>query len=193
MNRIKRKDLFTAFLTLLYLKGINFHTVTRGILYRSAQLTPSRLASYVEKHKIQSIVNLRGAQESRRWYRQEKEFSQKRGISHFDFNLSAIRPVSIGEMDRILIIMRNAPKPILIHCYAGADRTGLIAALWKLVEERQNPIQALAKQLCWMRGHFSTLHIGTNAMVKSFWNYAGHIKGNKRHIGQCQTRKSLIC
>lgn len=193
MNNIKLKDLFTAFLTLLYVKGINFHTVSRGILYRSAQLPTSRLADYVEKHKIQSIVNLRGAQKSRRWYRLEKEFSQKRGISHFDFDMSAIRTISISEMDRILGIMRNAPKPILIHCYAGADRTGLIAALWKLAEERENPIQALAKQLCWMKGHFSTLHIGTNAMVKSFWNYARHINENKRPIAQCQVEKSFIC
>lgn len=174
-NDLRLNDLFTAFVTFLYLRAVNFHTVSKGVLYRSAQLSLNRLTKYVEAHRIRSIVNLRGAQESRRWYRREKAFSLSRGIVHMDFDLSAIKTIPVQELDRILESMRRAPKPILIHCYAGADRTGLIAALWRLAEDRDHPSLALGRQLCWMRGHFSTLHVGTNAMVRSFWNYASHL------------------
>lgn len=168
-------DFFTAFVTFLYLRAVNFHTVSKGVLYRSAQLSLDRLTDYVETHRIKSIVNLRGAQKSRRWYKKEKEFSLSRGIVHLDFDLSAIKTIPVKELDRILETMRQAPKPILIHCYAGADRTGLISALWRLAEEQDHPAIAIQKQLCRMRGHFSTLHVGTSAMVRSFWNYASHL------------------
>ncbi len=178
-NDLRLSDLFTAFVTFLYIRAVNFHTVSKGVLYRSAQLSLDRLARYVEDHSIKSIVNLRGVQESRRWYRREKEFSLSRGIVHMDFDLSAIKTIPVQELDRILESMRKAPKPILVHCYAGADRTGLIAALWRLAEEQDHPTHAIQKQLCWMKGHFSTLHIGTNAMVKSFWNYVSHLDVKK--------------
>ncbi|PIE54323.1 MAG: protein tyrosine phosphatase [Dethiosulfovibrio peptidovorans] len=169
-------DLFTAAVTFLYLRAVNFHTVSRGVLYRSAQLSLDRLARYVEAHRIRSIVNLRGAQDWRQWYRREKAFSRSRGILHKDFDISAIRTISVHELDRILDFMRRAPKPILIHCYAGADRTGLIAALWQLAENQEPPSEALRRQLCWMKGHFSTFHLGTNAMVHSFWNYVQYLR-----------------
>ncbi|EFC91193.1 protein tyrosine/serine phosphatase [Dethiosulfovibrio peptidovorans DSM 11002] len=178
MKKARLNELLTAFVTLLYLRAVNFHTVSKGVLYRSAQLNLDRLSRYVETHSIKSIVNLRGPQAGRRWYRREKEFSLSKGIVHADFDLSAIRKIPVQELDRILEFMRNAPKPILIHCYAGADRTGLIAALWRLAEDRDAPLQALNRQLCWMKGHFSTLHIGTNAMVRSFWDYVKHIQGD---------------
>lgn len=171
------EDIFTALMSFLYMRAVNFHTVSGGVLYRSAQLNLDRLTKYVESHSIKSIVNLRGAQKSRRWYKKEKAFSLAKGIVHMDFDLSAVRTIPVRELDVILDTMRKAPKPILIHCYAGADRTGLIAALWRLAEERDNPAQALTKQLCWMRGHFSTFHIGTGAMVKSFWDYVGYLNG----------------
>ncbi len=174
---IALEDIFTALITFLYMRAVNFHTVSRGVLYRSAQLSLDRLSRYVESHSIKSIVNLRGAQKRRSWYRKEKEFSLSKGIVHMDFDLSAVKTIPVQELDLILDTMRKAPKPILVHCYAGADRTGLIAALWRLAEERDNPAQALTKQLCWMKGHFSTLHIGTSAMVKSFWNYVGYLNG----------------
>ncbi len=168
--------LCTAAITFLYLKAVNFHTVSKGVVYRSAQLSLDRLAQYVEDHRIRSIVNLRGAQQWRRWYRQEKAFSRSRGIIHEDFALSAIKTISVYELDRILAFMHEAPKPILVHCYAGADRTGLISALWQLAEDRKKPAEALERQLCWMKGHFSTFHLGTNAMVQSFWNYVQHLR-----------------
>jgi protein tyrosine/serine phosphatase len=34
------------------------------------------------------------------------------------------------EAMQLIAVMRDAPKPLLIHCQAGADRTGLASALY---------------------------------------------------------------
>jgi hypothetical protein len=38
----------------------NFHTITYGEAYRSAQLDRDELVYYIKKYNIKSIVNLRG-------------------------------------------------------------------------------------------------------------------------------------
>ena len=47
-------------------------------------------------------------------------------------SLSAYRDVSVEQMDEIIKLIEQAPKPILIHCESGADRTGLVSALYRL-------------------------------------------------------------
>ena len=37
------------------------------------------------------------------------------------------------EVMRLIEVMRAAPKPLLIHCQGGADRTGLALALYAAV------------------------------------------------------------
>jgi len=38
----------------------NFHEVSKGTVYRSAQLDEDELAEYIDRYGIRSILNLRG-------------------------------------------------------------------------------------------------------------------------------------
>ena len=49
---------FGIYLAVLHWDG-NFHTVIPGELYRSAQLSPTQIETYVRENGIRSIVNLR--------------------------------------------------------------------------------------------------------------------------------------
>lgn len=49
---------------------------------------------------------------------------------HYDYGVSARRRVTPAQLDEILHIIRDAPKPILVHCQAGADRTGVVSAVY---------------------------------------------------------------
>jgi protein tyrosine/serine phosphatase len=49
-------------------------------------------------------------------------------------------------LSRYLAMLRQAPKPLWIHCPSGADRTGLVAALYLFAIEGQRA-QAAAQQL----------------------------------------------
>ncbi|MBB5745200.1 dual specificity protein phosphatase family protein [Brevundimonas variabilis] len=108
----------------------NFHTVARGEAFRSAQPSPAKLERYVRDHGIRTVINLRGANPSDAWYQEEVAAADQLGLNHIDFRMSARRGITNGEALQLIEIMRDAPKPLLIHCESGADRTGLASALY---------------------------------------------------------------
>jgi len=143
----------------------NFRTVTAGEAYRSAQLDRDELAGYTTKYGIRSVINLRGKSQTASWYRDEIDFCAGHGIDHYDLQLSAGTQPSPEQMDSLVTIFRTAPRPVLIHCMAGADRSGLAAAIWKMEIDGVTPPEA-ERQLSIQYGH---LPFGsTQAMNRAF-------------------------
>lgn len=118
-----------AYLTFLQLSG-NFHAVIPGELYRSAQPSPSQLELYTKKYGVRTVVNLRGARENKAWYDLEIAAAKRLGLTHIDFGMSASKRLTPAEADRLIALLKDAPKPILIHCKSGADRTGLVSVIY---------------------------------------------------------------
>ena len=151
----------------------NFHTVEEGMLYRSAQLDKDGLKSAIRNNKIRSVLNLRGAHPGQAWYDEEIAVSQALGVAHYDYGISAYRIVTNHQISEILDIIRGAPKPLLVHCKSGADRTGLVSALYRLASGGANADQA-DQQLSIMYGHFPYLASRTSAMDESFWAFVSN-------------------
>ena len=150
----------------------NFHAVKEGQFYRSAQLAKDELGRAIREHGIRSILNLRGGHPGQAWYDDEVTVSQALGVAHYDYGLSAHRVVTANQIDEILEIIRNAPKPLLVHCKSGADRAGLISALYRFEDEGASPAQA-DDQLSLAYGHFPYLWSRSKAMDDSFWAFVG--------------------
>ena len=51
------------------------------------------------------------------------------------------------EVIEALKIMRKAKKPILIHCKHGADRTGVMCAMYRIIEQGWSKQEALDELL----------------------------------------------
>jgi len=154
----------------------NFHTVREGALYRSAQLTKDELQSAVRDHGIRAILNLRGAHPGESWYDDEVAASNGFGIAHYDYGLSAYRVVTEKQITDLLGIIGRAPKPLLVHCKSGADRTGLVSALYRFAVEGKSADEADA-QLTVAYGHFPYLTSRTRAMDDSFWAFVDKTNG----------------
>ncbi len=147
----------------------NFHPITRGEAYRSAQLDRDELVYYIRKYNIKSIINLRGDDLMASWYREEKQVSEEYNVKLYDLSLSACREPAEEEIKTLLMLFKRIPRPVLIHCRAGSDRTGLAAAMWKLVVDKE-PKSEAEKQLSLVFGHFP---IGKSAVLDRFfqnWN-----------------------
>ena len=112
------------------LLGDNFHEVVAGELYRSGQLSPQSIAKLDSKYQFGTIINLRGENASSDWYRREVSEAERLGIAHVDFKMSSRSRLSLDRMKDLVAIMRDAKKPILVHCLNGIDRTGLAAMLY---------------------------------------------------------------
>ncbi len=147
--------------------GGNFHTTIPGELYRSAQLSPTQLASYHSAYGIKTIVNLRGEHVGQAWYDKEVAASSRLGINHFDFPMSSRKQLSRDEAMALISILEKAEKPILIHCEGGADRSGLAAALYVAALAHGSEKQAEA-QMSIQYGHISLSPNPAFAMDRTF-------------------------
>jgi protein tyrosine/serine phosphatase len=147
----------------------NFHPITPGEAYRSAQLDSGELTYYIRKYNIKSIINLRGDAVMAPWYREEKHVSAEYNVKLYDISLSACREPAEGEIRTLIMLFNKAPRPVLIHCRSGADRSGLVAAMWKVIVDKE-PKSEAEKQLSLFFGH---IPIGKTAELDRFfknWN-----------------------
>lgn len=158
--------LLGSYLGYLQLSG-NFAPVIAGEVYRSAQPSPADIREYAARNGIRSIINLRGENVGKAWYDEEIAVSKELGITHINFGMSARRELDQNKVEELLATMRSAPKPILIHCKAGADRTGLASALYLAAVAKQGE-QAAEGQISFYFGHISLPFIPEYAMDRTF-------------------------
>jgi hypothetical protein len=145
----------------------NRHVVAAGALLRSAQPSAGELSSLLERHDARSVLNLRGARPGAAWYDAELALSARAQVEHVDFELSASRDVPPAQAAELVALMARLPKPLLVHCEGGADRSGLAAALYRY-SILHDPPQLAAAELSGWFGHVPWLRPGVAAMDRSF-------------------------
>ena len=148
----------------------NVHVVVGKQLYRSAQLDKTTLTRVIQQFGIKSILNLLGSSQAKSWYADEIAVSKALEVEHYDYGISASEFINSNRIDEILKILRDAPKPILIHCKNGADQSGLVAAIY-LAEIQGVTFDEASGQLSLYYGHFPWLISETGAMDESFRLY----------------------
>ena len=134
----------------------NVHAVVDGQVYRSAQPSPAKLGELVKEYGIKSVLNLRGDSSGEAWYDNEVAAAKGLNVQHIDFRMSATKE-----------LMAAAPKPMLIHCKAGADRTGLASAIYVAGVAKEGEMAA-ESQISLTYGHLSLFFIGAYAMDRTF-------------------------
>jgi uncharacterized protein (TIGR01244 family) len=145
----------------------NFHPIEAGVIYRSGQLSGPQFAERIEENGIRTIINLRGDNTGQPWYDAEMEASKAARVRHVDFPLSAGRELTDEQVTQLTTLLRDSPRPVLIHCEAGADRSGVASALYKLLVAKR-PAQEASEQLSFRYGHFPWLTSRTAAMDRTF-------------------------
>lgn len=130
----------------------NIHSVVDGEFYRSAQLTPEQIAEVAKQKGIKSIINLRGDNTGSPWYDDEVRASKENNIAHLNFRMKSSRDLTDAQVVELLALMKDAPKPVLVHCAAGADRSGLAAALYRLKVKGESEAAA-SSELSLRYGH----------------------------------------
>ena len=131
----------------------NEGTVVPGTLYRSAQLDAANLTREIARHHIRTVINLRGLNDGSAWYRRELAVCRQLGVHHVDIRWSAQHLPPPDEMRKLLQAYREVPRPILLHCRSGSDRTGLAACTF-LIDQDHVPWKEATGALSWRYGHF---------------------------------------
>lgn len=155
----------------LYASG-NLHVLVAGEAYRSAQPSGDRLRDLHERLGVRSVINLRGPNEGTPWYDEELVVSRELGIEHIDFRMSSKENIDRAHAQSLIAVMRAAPKPVLIHCQGGADRTGLASALYLAAIAEAGHGRAEA-QLSPLYGHMPLPFLRAFPMTASFETLEG--------------------
>jgi len=143
----------------------NFEPITEGEAYRSGQINKGRLEQYLRDYRIKSVLNLRGGNSGADWYEDEIAVCSRLSVRHYDLAMNSTGKPDPDVLVKLMNIFREAPRPILIHCRSGSDRTGLAAALWKVVVDGEQKSVA-KKQLSILYGHFP---VGQTSVLDDFF------------------------
>lgn len=109
---------------------LNFGVVVPGQVYRAAQPDGEHLAAWIDEHGLRTVVNLRGEQpDDDPVYAGERRAAQEHHVDLVDIRFSALRLPPRHMLLRLIDTLETAERPIMLHCYAGADRTGVASVL----------------------------------------------------------------
>ena len=166
----------------------NFYEVEKGKFYRSHQLTETTLDKYLKQYQIKTLVSLKG-DENAEWWQKEKATAERNGVLFFSFFMSVVYLTSKEELLKILTIFKEAPRPILVHCAGGADRTGEVSALWVLDQQGKDKVEA-RKQLSIKYGHRIYKNSAKDYLIE-LWqgrDWALNIYNDQDYPAWCRTK-----
>ncbi len=146
---------------------LNLHPIVAAQVYRSAQPTRALLERLKRDDHLRTVLKLNPDTDSAP-SRAEAGVARDLGLEEIHVPLAMSRLPTREQMLRILDAIEHAPRPMLIHCNAGADRTGLVGTL---VAMRQGiPFaQARRQQLSPLYLHVGLLGEDVTEILDQFW------------------------
>jgi hypothetical protein len=108
----------------------NFHWVVPGDSARAAQAWAGRLTPFLKQRGIRAIINLRGRNDDLSWWKNETRAAARAGAAHFDAMLDSRKLPTRAMLTALIAAFDVAPRPFLLKCSGGQDRTSFAAAIY---------------------------------------------------------------
>jgi len=156
----------------------NVHEVIPGQVYRSSQPSPAFLAKTVREKNIHCVLKLNSPKESD-WSRDESAGAGRAGVKFINVPMGVSRLPRHDELVALIDAIDAAPRPLLVHCKIGADRTGVASSLI-VMHDGATFDEAVASQMNWRYLHFG--HLG-KAVEDIFPTYRSYCAANHLPTG----------
>lgn len=129
----------------------NFREVEDGVLYRSGQLSLTGLQRVRHDYGIKTVITLRAGKQADEQSPDtaEEQFCGRQEMFYFRFPyreksvhgspwVKVNGVASVDEYVEQFLKIMDDPKhhPVLIHCFAGKNRTGAFAAIYRMEYQR---------------------------------------------------------
>ena len=119
-----------------------FGVVVPGHIYRSGQISASLIKKTLTKYNIRIIVDLTSADPDNHDKQAEKQAAAELNIKVLRFPMSGNGTGDVNDYASAVAAIANAEKqnlPVLVHCAAGAARTGGVIATYRLLVQKIDP------------------------------------------------------
>lgn len=143
----------------------NLGEVEPGLLYRSANPGRNLLGFLAKRVGLKYVINLRSSTDPA-----NAAFMESIGGRIFSLPMSASRPPrpdQVLEFIRITQLARQEGAAILVHCMAGADRTGMMVGAWRMLFQGVRDRGALTRETRMYR-HLPLAWPNVHRYIKSF-------------------------
>jgi protein tyrosine/serine phosphatase len=155
----------------------NFAPVEPGKLYRSNHPTPGNLAAFTRKLGLKSLINLRG-QAKNGSDALSRDTASRLNLDFYDIAMESRGAPHKDRILRLAEIYRTMRAPALVHCKSGADRAGLAAGLFILINGGDT--REAMRQLSLRYGHIKQAKTGILDLF--FTTYASEAEGRKNFL-----------
>ena len=152
-------------------KWRSLHKISENT-YRSNQPFPWQILADKNKRGVKTIINLRGIRNCSSFFL-EKETCERHNIKLINFPVTSRAAPKVETILAAKKLFNEIEYPIIMHCKSGADRAGLMSALYLILHKNISVIEA-KKQLSFKYLHIK--HAKTGILDAFFDNY---IKENK--------------
>lgn len=122
--------------------------IEEDLVYRSGQLSRNLVRHMLQRHGIRTIVDLTTPDAAHPDKAAQREAARDLGIDIVSLPLSGDGRGDIMRYAEAIAVVSNAVKsgtPVLLHCSAGAQRTGGITACYRMLVQGWSVEQALAE------------------------------------------------
>lgn len=118
------------------LEGVpNLHQVSPE-LFRSAQPNTEGMVA-LQKMGIRTVINLRA-------FSNDQDEVAGTTLQSEDLPILTWSP-GVEDDDTFLNLLESSPKPILVHCKHGSDRTGAMCAIYRIEKQGWSADEAIAE------------------------------------------------
>ncbi len=128
----------------------NTHELAPGKMWRTFQPSPAALKAW-KARGVKTVVNLRGDNPSGTLFLEE-DACAKLGLSLVNIRVYSREAPSLDLLTRARKLFAEIEYPAIMHCKSGADRAGVMAALYLFFQEGA-PLDQALDQLSFKYGH----------------------------------------
>lgn len=119
----------------------NFARINRNF-YRGAQPTENGVKE-LARMGVKTIIDLRGADEHSE---REKVWARNAGVKFVAVDLANWFKPKTGDVEAIIKQIETPEnQPVFVHCKRGADRTGTVAAIYRIKRDGWTAKQAITE------------------------------------------------
>lgn len=157
---------------------LNLHAVgEKG--WRAAQPAPHHFRR-LKRRGVRTVVNLRGGRAFGS-YPLEIEACRREGLIYREVLLRSRDAPTVATLEEVAALFETLEYPAVFHCKSGADRSGLMSALYLMLVDGLRPSEA-KRALSLRYGHF---RLGPTGVLDAFMaayeraEVAAHARGER--------------